>query len=364
MLSAREFVWWYNGHPAHQALPIDLSSVRSVAIVGLGNVALDCARVLLQDPERLAATDITSAALRTLYPSSVKEVHIVGRRGPVQASFTPKELRELLGLPGLEVQVHPAGVLEHVGLESEVELAGSRIKKRVLEVLKKAVLDRKPSDDNKKQLHLHFLSAPKSIESTPQSPTLDLTLEQQSLQVSPVTGELLPVGTAKLETLPVQLILKSIGYRSLAVPGLPFDKRRGVVPNRMGQALQEVASPTPSPATDTPDDNIVPGLFVCGWLGRGPTGIIGTNLIDAEQTVESMVRARDGWRVPEQGPGIKGLLESRGVDYVSWEGWQAIDAAEIAAGIPQGKPREKMVDLDAMMVYKAAPLSLETKKRG
>lgn len=358
MLSAREFVWWYNGHPAHQGLPVDLRSVRSVAIVGLGNVALDCARVLLQSPERLGRTDITQAALDQLRSSAVREVHIIGRRGPVQASFTPKELRELLSLPGLAVHVHPPGVLHSESLETELELAGSRIKKRVLEVLRKGASGAgvkagegdgagRATDAGPKELHLRFLSSPTRIEATDSStesaPNLDLILERQRLEVSPVTGESIPVGTAELEALPVQLILKSIGYRSLPVPGLPFDARRGVVPNHMGQVLEEDAEGEPS------EPRPVPGLFVCGWLGRGPTGIIGTNLIDAEQTVESMVRASESWPGPSTGPGIAELLRERGVRFVPWQGWEAIDRAEVEAGEQLGKPREKMVDLAAMV---------------
>lgn len=360
MLSAREFVWWYNGHPAHRGLPVDLRNVRSVAIVGLGNVALDCARVLLQSPERLGRTDIAHAALDQLRGSAVREVHLIGRRGPVQASFTPKELRELLSLPGLAVRVHPPGALRSESLESELELAGSRIKKRVLEVLRKGVSgagvkagegDGAPpaTDAGLKELHLRFLSSPTRIEASDTSsgspPNLDLILERQRLEVSPVTGESIPVGTAELEALPVQLILKSIGYRSLPVPGLPFDARRGVVPNHMGQVVSQEGDAGGEQSEPRP----VPGLFVCGWLGRGPTGIIGTNLIDAEQTVESMVRASESWPGPSTGPGIAELLRERGVRFVPWQGWEAIDRAEVEAGEQLGKPREKMVDLAAMV---------------
>lgn len=137
VLSAREFVWWYNGHPSMAALPIDLRSVHSVAICGLGNVAVDCARVLLRSPDDLARTDIASHAVRALRNSGVKEVHLLGRRGPAQAAFTPKELREMLNLEGVAVHIHPEGCLD-LSPACQEEIAGNRIKRRVVEVLSKA----------------------------------------------------------------------------------------------------------------------------------------------------------------------------------------------------------------------------------
>ena len=142
--SAREFVWWYNGHPSASALPVALSGVRSVAICGLGNVAVDCARVLLRPVEELAKTDIAAHAVDALRRSSVKEVHLVGRRGPAQAAFTPKELRELLSLEGVAVHIHPKGCL-NLDPECKEEVAGNRIKRRVVEVLSKAAAAAAPA---------------------------------------------------------------------------------------------------------------------------------------------------------------------------------------------------------------------------
>lgn len=138
ILSAREFVWWYNGHPSSTGLSVDLLPVRSVAICGVGNVALDCARVLLQPAERIAKTDAASRAVDVLRQSAVSEVHLVGRRGPAQASFTPKELRELLEMDGLTVRIHPSDCLQNMSPECEAEVKASRIKRRVVEVLQKA----------------------------------------------------------------------------------------------------------------------------------------------------------------------------------------------------------------------------------
>ncbi|KAL6781621.1 ARH1 [Auxenochlorella protothecoides x Auxenochlorella symbiontica] len=337
--SAREFVWWYNSHPSQAGLPIDLRSVQSVAVVGLGNVALDCARVLLQPPERLASTDIAEHALRTLRRSAVTDVHVIGRRGPVQASFTPKELRELLSMPGIGVQIH-GGALDTLTPACRAEMEASRIKRRVMEVLTKAEAAQRKGP---RTLHLHFLSSPASVETREEGGlAAGIKLEKQRLEASP-SGAARSVPTGESVLLPADLVLKSIGYRSIPVPGLPFDAERGVVPNRMGQVLESVAADAPA----------VPGLFVVGWLSRGPSGIIGTNLADAEQTVEGMVRAQADWPTPERRAGLERALAPESIA-VPWAGWARIDAAEVAAGEAVGKPREKMTSVERMLACAVA----------
>ncbi|GAB4816812.1 hypothetical protein N2152v2_003858 [Parachlorella kessleri] len=265
--SAREFVWWYNGHPHYAGLPIDLSKMRRVAICGLGNVAVDCARVLLQPADAIATTDIASHAVEQLRRSAVEEVHLVGRRGPVQAAFTPKELREVLGLDNVAVRMDAATFA--LSAADEAELKATRMKKRVFDILFKQL---KESKAGAKTLALDFLRNPAEVIGDGQGQVKALKLEKTRLEPpADGKGDQKAVGTGEFETIEVDLVLKSIGFKSVAVPGVHFDPCKGVIPNQGGQVLLEDGS--------TPDA----GLFVCGWLKRGPSGIIGTNLIDAEQ---------------------------------------------------------------------------------
>jgi adrenodoxin-NADP+ reductase len=361
VFSAREFVWWYNGHPSAATLPIDMRNVKSVAVVGLGNVALDCARVLLSTPTALGKTDIAQHALQALRQSSVEEVHLIGRRGPAQAAFTPKELRELVSMEGIDTYIHPQGCLE-LAPACQKELKESRIKRRVVEVLSKTSVQQKQASaaasGPNRRLHFHFLSSPLEILPVPSaddSKNADVTTEEKTsetpgfLRVERTAlrhsvdnqGRQIAVGTGAFENIPAQLVLQSVGYRSVAMDGAPFDPERGVIPNVLGQVMTQDGS------------GAEPGLFVCGWLKRGPTGIIGTNLVDAEQTVDTIARARDALPpiLPEQKEeeGVAALLRRRGVQVVDFAGWERIDEEEQKRGAAVGKPREKLVD-EAEMV--------------
>ncbi|KAI3438904.1 hypothetical protein D9Q98_001319 [Chlorella vulgaris] len=336
VLSAREFVWWYNGHPGYRDLPIDLSSTRSVAIAGLGNVAVDCARILLKAADEVAVTDICSHAVEQLRASAVKEVHLLGRRGPVQAAFTPKELRELLGLKGVKVVMDPNAF--QLSPECEAEMKATRMKKRVFELLSKTLAEPRQGE---RSLHIHFLRTPVAVVEQ-EGRASGVKVEKTRLEAAAQPGGASrALGTGEYETVPADLVLKSIGFKSVGIPGVAFDERAGVVPNLLGQVYAEG------------DSSFDPGLYVCGWLKRGPSGIIGTNLVDAEQTVDTMLRTRDSFpavQSPRPGSaGLKALLEQRGVQAVSFQGWQRVDAAEVQRGQAQGKPREKITDVQEML---------------
>ncbi|EIE19717.1 nucleotide-binding domain-containing protein [Coccomyxa subellipsoidea C-169] len=338
VMSAREFVWWFNGHPEYAKLPVDLSKVEEVTIFGLGNVALDCARILLKTPESLASTDIAQHALDALKTSAVKKVHVVGRRGPVQAAFTAKELREITKLEGVRIVI-PEEQLNPTDVDM-AEMKASRIKKRVFDILKGAATA-SPPEGAERELHLHFLRTPLELLPRDEERTTvgAVKLEANVLQAKG-DGSQQAVGTGEYEVLRVHMVLSSIGYKSKAVEGVAFDTARGVVIHRAGRALQADGSPDP-------------GLYVVGWAKRGPTGIIGTNLVDAEETTSSIVEdsaALTKVTVESAGtPSLRESLQDRNVQVVDFPAWQQIDAAEVQQGQNIGKPREKFVDIQKML---------------
>eukprot|EP00884_Botryococcus_braunii_P002903 jgi/Botrbrau1/12613/Bobra.0169s0140.1 len=340
VFSAREFVWWYNGHPDYVRLPIDLSQVRRVVVIGLGNVAVDCARILLQPPERLARTDITQAALSQLRNSAVQRVDLVGRRGPVQASFTAKELREIINMEGLRVVVPPESLALSPG--DQAELKASRRAKRVYELLSSAAADSQPQLEGQRELHIDFLRSPLEVIDDGTGSAAGVRLAVNRLEPAEGTGSgpQRAVPTGETEELPAELVLKSIGYAGLPVEGLAFDEKRGVAHHKDGHVLQ-------------PDNRPEEGLYVCGWLKRGPTGIIGTNLVDAEETVEAIVRDTETLPNPTAAlagsQGLRRLLASRGVQVVGFPQWLELDKLEVERGAALGKPREKLVDVVQML---------------
>lgn len=335
--SAREFVWWYNGHPSGTSLPIDLKSVESVAVCGLGNVALDCARILLRPWEHISTTDAARHAVNALRESNVKEVHLIGRRGPAQAAFTPKELRELLNLPGLNVKILPDGCL-NLSPTCQEEIRSNRVKRRIVEVMQKSIGRPNLGDESgNRSLNIHFYRSPYELISDDAGRLSGLRLEKTVLSGNRA------VSTGEFETLPIQMLLTSIGYRSLPIEGAPFDAKAGIIPNVHGQVMTDKDGQA----------TVEPGLFVCGWIKRGPTGIIGTNLTDAEDTVEMMVNQKGTFpsilASKPGGEGLASLLQERGCSPLSFADWEKIDAVEKERGELVGKPREKFTSISEML---------------
>ncbi|CAN0897197.1 NADPH:adrenodoxin oxidoreductase, mitochondrial [Linum grandiflorum] len=332
--SAREFVWWYNGHPDCRNLSPDLKNTDTAVILGQGNVALDVARVLLRPTAELAKTDIASHALAALEQSSIRKVYLVGRRGPAQAACTAKELREILGTYDDCVHLCTAFCL------LKDELKNNRIRRRVYELLSKATSSGPaavPGSD-KRELHFVFFRKPDSFSESTDLPghISGVNLEKTVLK-GVDSGQQIAVGSGQFEELDCGMVLKSIGYKSVPVPGLPFDHRKGIVPNAGGRVISE-----------DPDTKIENGLYVCGWLKRGPTGIIGTNLHCAEETVSSISHDLEhgliGSTSSSSKPGREGLVElldDRNARVVDFNGWEMIDCEERKLGSQRNKPREK-----------------------
>jgi ferredoxin--NADP+ reductase len=334
--SATEFVGWYNAHPDFRHLGFDLSSERAV-VVGNGNVAMDLARILASPPELLAATDIAEHALEQLAGGRIREIHVLGRRGPAQASFTNKELKELGELPDVDVVVDPADL--ELGREVEAHLAAEpdRTRDRNLEILRDYAA-REPAGAPRR-IVLHFLVSPVEILGSERVEAL--VVVRNELYESE-DGSLRPQPTDRRSTLPVGLVFRAIGYQGVPLPGIPFDARAGVIPNEAGRIID--------PRTGEP----LVGEYVVGWIKRGPRGIIGTNKPDSQETVRMLLDDLAQGRlhkaeVPSRGV-LERLLAERRHDFVSYDDWQLIDLLEQERGRASGdRPRVKFSRVEEML---------------
>ncbi|MGW4479303.1 FAD-dependent oxidoreductase [Rhodococcus triatomae] len=317
-VAARDFVLWYNGHPDHADRTFDLSGECAV-VVGNGNVALDVARILTSDVSRLIGTDIAEHALEALAASMIREVVVLGRRGPEHAAFSTAELLGLGNLPGVDVTASHSYDLQAAAAD---EL--TRIRASILDRYHNA----RPVPGNRR-IHLQFFRSP--VEVIGAAATDGLRVE--------VTGPELD-GEPGIEDLTAGLVLRSVGFRGRPVPGVPFDDEVGVLPNR-GGAVHD-------PATGTP----VRGVYTAGWLKRGPSGVIGSNRSCSERTVTELVSDFAAGRlgVVEQDPSAFGrLLAERHTDRVDLTAWKRLDAHERKAGRAAGRPRVKVVDRVGMV---------------
>ena len=325
--AAADFVAWYSGHPAYDpAFPL---GARQVAVIGAGNVALDVARVLAQGSAGLAHTDVPDAALAALAEHPVDDIHIIARRGPAQAKFTLVELREMAELPDTEVVVDPAEL--EVDAAGEQAMAARRPTRTMVELFR--TWAGRPSEGAPRRIHFRFLRRP--VEITGPDRVTAVRLECAHMDGSGGAS-----GTGEIETLPAQMVIRSIGYRGSPLPGLPFDEGSATVPNDAGRVTDGDGAP-------------LPGLYAAGWIKRGPTGVIGTNRSDAAETARSLLADAAEGRVPsapEPGPdAVIATLRDRGVHFVTWEGWEGIDAFERKLGVAGGRDRAKTPDLAAML---------------
>ncbi|MGH4012851.1 MAG: FAD-dependent oxidoreductase [Pseudonocardiaceae bacterium] len=331
--SATQLVAWYCGHPDAELDAFTLDA-RSAVVIGVGNVAVDVARILAKTAEELRATDMPDHVLKVLDASSISDVYIVGRRGPAQAKFTTKELRELGELANADVVVDPAElVLDQAGKEA---VENNKAVRRNLEALQE--WSTRPQQGRPRRVHLRFLLAPVTVHGTGRVAAVEC--ERTTLDGS---GGVL--GTGETVTLDAQLLLRSVGYRGLPLPGVPFDERAGVIPHVQGRVQRDGSAAT--------------GEYVVGWIKRGPTGVIGTNKGDAKETVELLLADLDALpRAPHRDPeAITTLLAQRGVGVVTWAGWEAIDAAEQALGAAVGRQRIKIADRRALLAAAAEALA-------
>jgi ferredoxin--NADP+ reductase len=345
---ATEFVAWYNGHPDYRELEFDLSARRAV-VIGNGNVAADVTRMLTLSPEELERTDVADHALETLRESRVEEVVVLGRRGPAQAAFTSAELRELGRLDGVDLRVD-AGEIELDPLSARwLAEDGTFTARKNVELLREFA-GRPPQPEARRQIVLRFLRSPVEIRGEGRVEAIDV---QRNEIVQSEDGSLRPRAAGEeVETIECGLVLRSVGYRAVPLPGVPFDERSYVLPNDGGRVM-------------TPDGDPLPGVYTVGWIKRGPTGILGTNKRDAEETVTRLAEDLAAGVLPEperpEREQIDALLAECKPDLVSMDGWRAIDAGERRRGEAASRPRVKLASRDELL---AAAVSAEASGEG
>ena len=328
---ATVFIGWYNGHPDYQQAQLDLS-VERVAVVGNGNVAVDAARILLRTPEDLAKTDIAAHALQALRASRVREVFLLGRRGPVQAAFTATELKEFGEMDGADPVVDPAQLAD-CPAPDPLESSPSDKNLRLLHAFAARGWGNK-----EKKLHLRFLVSPTEILTDADGRVSALRLERNRLELKP-DGSLAARGTGESEVLEVGLVLPAIGFAAERIAGVPFDEAAKIIANEDGRVVDPVSRA------------VIPNEYVVGWAKTGPQGLIGTHKGASARVVEHM--AADGGGLEARvlpGPAaIVSLLRSRGVQVVSFDDWKQLDEVEVARGARRGAPRDKVVAVGAML---------------
>lgn len=332
--AATDFVGWYNGHPDHRHHTFDLAHARTVALVGNGNVAMDVARILLANPDELAKTDIAEHALAVLRTSTVKEVVLLGRRGPAQAAFSPKEIEEIAELPDVDVAVSAADATVDAMSAAWLEKDGARSQQRNVKFLQERAAH--GASGKPKTLRCRFLVAPTALHGH-NGKLREVQIDHMTLVADP-SGTPRPKATGTGERIAVDLLFKAIGYRGVPLPGVPFDDKKGIVANQDGRVVEQPGGP------------VRVGHYVAGWCKRGPTGLIGTNSLDAKATIDLLKQDHaDGKRLPAGGGDVAAVLQQRGVDAVTWADWQRLDAYEQQAGKAAGKLRQKLVSIDEMM---------------
>lgn len=334
--AATEFVAWYNGHPDYRHLSFDLSQER-VAVIGVGNVAIDVARILCRTPEELAKTDIADYALEALSQSKVKEVYLIGRRGPVQAAFTTPEVKEI-GEMQDAVALVPLDEAELDPLSrEELEASGDRALQKKADLIR-SYADNDPNSKSRK-LYLRFLLSPTEVIGQ-DGCVAGLLMVKNELYKTDL-GTLRPRATDQHETLACGLVFRSIGYQGVPLPDIPFHEKWGVILNNQGRVID--------PETQQP----IPGLYTAGWIKRGPSGVIGTNKPDSVETVHCMLEdAQQGVSFNPSAPSrdaVEAFLKTRKPQFVSYEGWRKLDALEVANGESLGRPRLKFTAIEEML---------------
>ncbi|MBI4386373.1 MAG: NADP oxidoreductase [Elusimicrobia bacterium] len=332
--SATAFVGWYNGHPDYQGSSFDLS-VERAAVIGIGNVAIDVTRILAQDPERLASTDIAAYALEALRKSRVREIYLLGRRGPAQAAYSPAEIREIGELESADLVVLPNEA--ELDESSKPDTADPEAKKNVDYVQE---ISRRGEGSKPRKVRLRFCASP--VELIGENGRVQALRIEKNRLVRDDSGKVSARGAGEFEMLPIGLVFRSVGYRGVPIPGVPFDEKDGRISNAEGRVL--------NPATKSP----LQGEYAVGWAKRGPTGLIGTNRADSVATVKAMVEDAKTGRVRSQAAAadpaaIPQLLKSKNVRYVTFQDWKRLDALELARGKTLGKIRDKFTRVDEML---------------
>ncbi|MFN8446326.1 MAG: FAD-dependent oxidoreductase [Caldilineaceae bacterium] len=334
--SATEFVAWYNSHPDYASFAPNLN-VESAVVVGVGNVAMDVARILAQTPEELAQSDIADHALARLKESQVKDIYVLSRRGPAQVKFTPVEIKEFDQL----------AIAEPIVLANEMDVDPMSLKliegdaeaQRNLEVLRS--YSKSAPLGKERRIHFRFLISPIEIIGNEQGQIVAVKCERNKLVPTADGSDMKAAGTGEYETIPAGMVLRSVGYRGVPLSDVPYDKKSGVIPNQQGRIVDETGA-------------LLPGMYVVGWAKRGPSGVIGTNKPDSVETVSHLIEDIGSLSpAPDPNPqAVVDLLKQRGVRYVTQADWLKINSVELEAGKAQGRPRVKIVSPEEMLAVR------------
>ena len=328
--TATEFVGWYNGHPDYQDREFDLSS-RVAVVIGQGNVAMDVSRILAKTVDELKNSDIAERALEVLAQSKIKDIYVIGRRGPVQAKFTPPEIKEIGELSACDPVVSAEDLELGPACQAEHDEKRNTHTRKNLAILREFAS--RPAPAKERKYFLKFFQSP--VELLGNDKMTRLVVEANSLSGEPFAQK--ARGTGETFEMDCGILFRSVGYRGVPISGLPFDDQTGKIPSQAGRILE----------SDTP----LPGPYVSGWIKRGPSGVIGTNKPDSHETVQSLLEDMPGLvpcGCPDSGA-VAELLSKKSIRVVSFQDWQKIDAAEMRRGEAKGKPREKFVSLHEML---------------
>ncbi len=335
--AATQFVGWYNGHPDYCDYQFDLSQ-SSVAVVGVGNVAMDVARILGRSVAELQETDIADYALEALQNSNIRDIHIFGRRGPAQAAFTNPEIKELGEMEEVDLIIDPDELILDEYSQAYLNSPDADKKDiRNLEIMQEYAA--RPPQGRPKRIHLHFLTSPVLISG--EGCVESLTMVKNALYQDE-KGNIRPQATDQQRTFSVGLIFRSVGYYGVALPDVPFDEKRGTIPNVQGRVLVEAGA-----------EEIRTGNYVVGWIKRGPSGVIGTNKPDSVESAEQLLAdVTAGELLQPSNPSreaIDQLLDERGVTVVTYADWQRLDQIEQEQGQQLGRPRLKFSRVEDML---------------
>ena len=333
--SATEFVAWYNGHPDFRDREFDLNQ-ESVAVVGVGNVAMDVARILCKTYDELAVTDIADHALEALKNSKVKNVYILGRRGPAQAAFTPPEIKEMGEFADADVTVPTDEATLNADSEAELEASGDKNARKNVDFIQEYAA--RDIEGKSRLLTIRFLVSPTELLGEDGKVTAIKLVKNELVKGD--DGSIRPRATDQEETIPVGLVFRSVGYKGQPLPDIPYHESWGTILNEAGRVVDENGEP-------------VTGVYTAGWIKRGPSGVIGTNKTCAQETVACMVEDLEaGKMLSPEAPAVgaaKALIDSRVPDAVSYAEWQKIDAEEVRRGEAQGRPRIKFTSVSGML---------------
>jgi NADPH-dependent glutamate synthase beta chain and related oxidoreductases len=339
---AADFVSWFDGHPdVPRSWPL---TAESVAVIGNGNVALDVSRMLAKHADDLLPTEIPANVYAVLKNSPVTDVHIFGRRGPAQVKFTPLELRELGELRDVDMILYDEDF--DYDEASKAAIASNKQVMVIDRVLQK--WRERPSAGSgtgagaSRRLHLHFYARPLEIVGDESGRVAGIRYERTEPD-----GEGGVRGTGEIRTVDVQAVYRAVGYFGSPLPGVPFDKKHGVIPNREGQVLHKGSST----AATSQGHEVMPGVYATGWIKRGPVGLIGHTKSDAMETIKRVINGQGSWwnpASPSEGSVVE-LLRSRGIEYTNLDGWHNLDQHELALGEAEGRTRIKVVPRDEMV---------------